>query len=69
MRLKEICIVFYFCLFHLNLQVESFENWLDSWSRYEPNLFKSGFVIHNTIQIFLIWICDLRIDTNSWIRE
>jgi hypothetical protein len=29
-------------------QVESFENWLDSWSRYEPNLFKSGFVIHDT---------------------
>ncbi len=34
-------------------QVESFENWLDLWSRYEPNLFKSGFVIHNTNRIFL----------------
>ncbi len=34
-------------------QVESFENWLDSWSRYEPNLFKSGFVIHDTNRIFL----------------
>ncbi len=34
-------------------QVESFENWLDSWSRFETNLLKSGFVIHNTIWIFL----------------
>ncbi len=34
-------------------QVESFENWLDLWSRYEPNFFKSGFVIHDTNQIFL----------------
>ncbi len=34
-------------------QVESFENWLDSWSRYKPNLFKSGFVIDCTNQIFL----------------
>ncbi len=34
-------------------QVESFENWLDLWSRYEPNLFKSGFVIHDTNWIFL----------------
>ncbi len=44
-------------------QVESFENWLDSWSRFETNLLKSGFVIHDTIPIFLnqdswsmIWI-------------
>ncbi len=34
-------------------QVESFENWLDSWSRYKPNLFKSGFVIHDMNRIFL----------------
>jgi hypothetical protein len=34
-------------------QVESFENWLDSWSRFETNLLKSGFVIHDTIRIFL----------------
>ncbi len=34
-------------------QVKSLENWLDSWSRYEPNLFKLGFVIHDTNQIFL----------------
>ncbi len=34
-------------------QVESFENWLDLWSRYKTNLFKSGFVIHDTNQIFL----------------
>ncbi len=34
-------------------QAESFENWLDSWSRYKPNLFKSGFVIHDTNRIFL----------------
>ncbi len=34
-------------------QVKSFENWLDLWSRYEPNLFNSGFVIHDTKQIFL----------------
>ncbi len=34
-------------------QVKSFENWLDLLSRYEPNLLKSGFVIHNTNQIFL----------------
>ncbi len=54
-----------------------FENWLDSWlmlqnesfkvrirdPRYDTNLFKSGFVIHDTIRIFLnqdlwstIWI-------------
>ena len=34
-------------------QVESFENWLDSWSRFETNLLKSGLVIHDTIRIFL----------------
>jgi hypothetical protein len=34
-------------------QVESFENWLDSWSRFETNLLKSGFVTHDTIRIFL----------------
>ncbi len=44
-------------------QVKSFENWLDSWSRYEPNLFKycdpryelnlfkSGFVTYESIRI------------------
>ncbi len=48
-------IVLWICKDLLNLwkQVESFENWLDSWSRYEPNLFKLGFVIHDTNQIFL----------------
>jgi hypothetical protein len=39
-------------------QVKSFENWLDLWS---TNLFKSGFVIHDTKQI---QICGLRVDTN-----
>ncbi len=37
--------------------------------RYDTNLFKSGFVIHDTNRIFLSPDSWLRIDTNPWIRE
>jgi hypothetical protein len=61
-------------------QVESFKNWLDSWSMIQNKYFKSGFVIHDTNQI---WICFLRpqigplwipvlwpwYHTNRWICE
>jgi hypothetical protein len=39
-------------------QVESFKNWVDLWS---TNLYKAGFVIHDTKQI---QIRGLRVDTN-----
>jgi hypothetical protein len=61
-------------------QVESFENWLDSYVGYKKNISKSGFVNHDTIRIRdsyrkvwiePFWSQDLysRYGTNPWIRE
>jgi hypothetical protein len=61
-------------------QVESFENWLDSYVRYDTNLSMSGFVNHDTIRIRdsyrkvriePFWSQDSysRYGTNPWIRE
>jgi hypothetical protein len=61
-------------------QVKSFENWLDSYVRYDTNLSMSGFVNHNTIRIRdsyrkvriePIWSQDSYsgYGTNPWIRE
>jgi hypothetical protein len=52
-------------------QVESFENWLDSYVRYETNLSKSGFVNHDTIQIEPFWSQDsyTRYGTNPCFYE
>jgi hypothetical protein len=61
-------------------QVESFENWLDSYVRYDTNLSMSGFVNHYTIrirdsyrkvQIEPFWSQDSysQYGTNPWIRK